>query len=187
MGRGKTANPEVTLTGDDSGSPGRLGHGLPELEPGEHPASSRAPQSQVTRQARVSRDRQARPPPPHSPETRDRGPRSPEPPRGQQTLAEVRAQMAERRLRLRHLQRLGPLLKPHAQLHGDRTASLGRWRRLPERRRNRKRSPLSLSRSRLRPLLPSMRAERRAPALPSHRWLGARRRPLGARCPRRRR
>lgn len=53
--------------------------------------------------------------------------------------------MAERRLRLRHLQRLGPLLKPHAQLHGDRTASLGRWRRLPERRRNRKRSPLFLS------------------------------------------
>lgn len=69
---GKTANPEVTLTGDDSGSPGRLGHGLPELEPGEHPASSRAPQSQVTRQARVSRDRQARPPPFPS----IRGPRS---------------------------------------------------------------------------------------------------------------
>lgn len=53
--------------------------------------------------------------------------------------------MAERRLRLRHLQRLGPLLKPHAQLHGDRTASLGRRQRLPERRRNRKRSPRSLS------------------------------------------
>lgn len=83
--------------------------------------------------------------PPYSPEARDQGPRSPEPPRGQQTLAEVRAQMAERRLRLRHLQRLGPLLKPHAQFHGDRTASLGRWRRLPERRRNRKRSPLSLA------------------------------------------
>lgn len=45
--------------------------------------------------------------------------RSPVPPGGQQGLAQVGTQLPQRRLRVRHLQRPGPLLKPHPQLHGD--------------------------------------------------------------------
>ena len=96
------------------------------------PASTQLPsvtvtgaQCSYTREARASRDRSKRAIP-RAPRQR-RG--SPEPQRGQQDLAEVRAQLPERWLRLRHLERLGPLLKPHAQLHGEsRTASFGRPR-----------------------------------------------------------
>lgn len=55
---------------------------------------------------------------PRPPRRAPRRGRSPVPPGGQQGLAQVGTQLPQRRLRVRHLQRPGPLLKPHPELHG---------------------------------------------------------------------
>lgn len=113
--------PRLTLQG--KGAPGTLGHVL--LEPGagelqpQRPRpvcarhSPRDAQPATPRYRPASRDRRGGRAPPRTapgPAARSRRGRLPETPSGQQGLTQVRAQLAQRRLRVWHLQRPGPLL-----------------------------------------------------------------------------